>query len=284
MKDNIFYIYGFGNPGRQDDGMGPAIADRIEGEKIAGVVTDSNYQLNIEDAHNISDSDVVVFVDASIDADEPFTFSRIMPAAEITFTTHTMSPESVLALCKDIYDRDIEAYVLAIKGYEWEFLEGFSPAASENFEKAYLFLRKKIEEILNEKKVISQKEDSMSDKKILIIDDDPDILESIKAILSSEKFAVVTASDGKEGIEKFSKEKPDLVLCDMMMERVDAGSKVAELIRKENKTVPVFLLSSIGNATASNINVSDLGFNGVLQKPVEPEALIADVKKTLGLK
>ena len=121
----------------------------------------------------------------------------------------------------------------------------------------------------------------MSDKKILVIDDDPDILESISAVLSSEGFNVLTAIDGKEGVEKFKSEKPDLVLCDMMMEKVDAGSKVAEMIRKEDSATPVYLLSSIGNATASNISVTDLGFTGVLQKPVDPDTLIAQIKKTL---
>ena len=122
----------------------------------------------------------------------------------------------------------------------------------------------------------------MSDKKILVIDDDPDILESISAVLSSEGFNVLTAIDGKVGVEKFKSEKPDLVLCDMMMERVDAGSKVAEMIRKEDSKTPVYLLSSIGNATASNISVADLGFNGVLQKPVDPDTLISQIKKALG--
>ncbi len=155
MKDNAIYVYGFGNPGRQDDGMGPAMIDKLEAENIPGIVTDSNYQLNIEDAHNISQSDMVIFVDASIDAGEPFTFSKIEPSAEITFSTHTMSPESVLALCKDIYNKDMEAYVLAIKGYEWEFTEGFSGQAAYNFNEAYTFLLKKIEEMLKNHKIKS---------------------------------------------------------------------------------------------------------------------------------
>jgi len=148
LKDNKIYVYGFGNPGRQDDGLGPAIIDKLENENVPGIITDSNYQLNIEDAHNISQSDAVIFVDASIDTEEPFSFSKIEPSAEITFSTHTMSPESVLALCKDLYDKDMEAYVMAIKGYEWEFLEGLSDKAVNNFNEAYTFLIKKIEEML----------------------------------------------------------------------------------------------------------------------------------------
>lgn len=148
MEENRLYIYGFGNPGRQDDGLGPSIIDRLESDNISGIITDSNYQLNIEDAHNISQSKAVIFVDASIDAEEPFSFTKIEPSSEITFSTHTMSPESVLALCKEIYDKDLEAYVMAIRGYEWEFLEGLSPKALNNFNGAYLFLINKIEEML----------------------------------------------------------------------------------------------------------------------------------------
>lgn len=121
----------------------------------------------------------------------------------------------------------------------------------------------------------------MSNKKILIIDDDPDILDAVTVVLKSEKYSVVTASDGKEGFAKFKSEKPDMVLCDMMMEKVDAGSKVAEMIRKEDKNVPLYLLSSVGRAADLNIDISKQGFNGVLQKPVDPQNLIAEVKKAL---
>jgi len=149
LKENSIYVCGFGNPGRQDDGLGPAIVNRLEDENIKGIATDSNYQLNIEDADNISGSDIVIFVDASIEAEEPFSFKKIEPSAEITFTTHSMSPESVVALCIDIYGKSPEAYVLAIRGYEWEFSEGFSSKAMNNFNEAYRFLLGKINEMLN---------------------------------------------------------------------------------------------------------------------------------------
>ncbi|HOP64653.1 MAG TPA: response regulator [Spirochaetota bacterium] len=122
----------------------------------------------------------------------------------------------------------------------------------------------------------------MSDRKILVIDDDPDILDAVTIVLNSEKYTVVTAFDGIEGFEKFKNEKPDMVLCDMMMERVDAGAKVAEMIRGEDKDIPIYLLSSIGNITDINVNVDKHGFNGVLQKPVVPADLLAEVKKALG--
>ncbi len=151
MKDQSIYVYGFGNPGRQDDGLGPMIIDKLEKENIEGITTDSNYQLNIEDADNIAGSDFVIFVDASIDTDEPFSFRKIEPSAEITFTTHSMSPESVIALCGDIHGRIPDAYVLAIRGYEWEMFEGLSEKAISNFDAAYNYLVMRINDMLNMK-------------------------------------------------------------------------------------------------------------------------------------
>ena len=124
----------------------------------------------------------------------------------------------------------------------------------------------------------------MANKKlILVIDDDPDILDSIKAILAANGFDVVTAMSGKEGIEAVSKTKPDLILCDMMMERIDAGTKVAQELKKNNPNLPIYLLSSIGTATATNIEIDKLGFNGVFQKPVNPDNLVATIKKVLNM-
>jgi DNA-binding response OmpR family regulator len=122
----------------------------------------------------------------------------------------------------------------------------------------------------------------MAKKKILIIDDDPDILDSVEAILTNNGFDVITADSGKDGLSAFGTSKPDLILCDMMMESIDEGSKVATGIRSKDKKIPIYLLSSIGDATAVNIEIDKLGFNGVFQKPVNPETLVNAVKKALG--
>jgi DNA-binding response OmpR family regulator len=121
-------------------------------------------------------------------------------------------------------------------------------------------------------------------KKILLIDDDPDIIDSIKAVLQKSGFEVITAENAKDGIESAVSNKPDLILCDMMMERVDAGSKVAEELGRKGLKAPIFLLSSIGSATASNIELDKLGFRGVFQKPVNPDHMITAIKRTLDIK
>lgn len=140
-------VYGYGNPGRQDDGLGPALVELLEEEGIPGVETDCNYQLQIEDAEAVSRCDAVVFVDASIDGEEPFSFEGLEPSAEIAFTTHAMSPASVLALCHELYPRPVSAFLLGIRGYQWEPVEGLSEPARENLEAAFRFLRSRLVEM-----------------------------------------------------------------------------------------------------------------------------------------
>lgn len=147
MKSKKLYIYGFGNPGRQDDALGPAVIDRLDEDNFQGIITDSNYQLNVEDAYEIGQCDEVIFVDASLDAPEPFLFTRLEPDAKITFTTHSVSPGSVLALSNELFGQNIKGWVLAVRGYEWELSEGLSAGAVSNFNLAYRFLVDKIKEI-----------------------------------------------------------------------------------------------------------------------------------------
>jgi hydrogenase maturation protease len=133
-------VYGYGNPGRQDDGLGVELARRVEDAGFPGVACDSNYQLNVEDALEIAGYDAVIFADASVSATEPFAFIRLEPAHEISFTTHAMSPGSVLALCEDLYGKKPAAFVLGIRGYSWEQREGLTVQAVSNLEKAFDFL------------------------------------------------------------------------------------------------------------------------------------------------
>jgi len=146
VNNKKIFILGYGNPGRQDDGLGPAVAEAIEGLNIPGVTVDSDYQLNIEDAASLSGQDIVLYVDASKSASEPYEIRKIAPASEITFTSHTVSPESVLAICDDHFGPAPEAWVLEIRGYEFEMIEGLSRKARKNFQQAFAFITQLIKE------------------------------------------------------------------------------------------------------------------------------------------
>jgi len=139
-------VYGYGNPGRQDDGVGPALAEKIDALNIPGVLTDSNYQLNVEDALEIAKSRAVFFADASVDCSEPFSFEKVLPSNLIRFTTHTISPDSLIALCNELYGMNVPAYTLAVRGYSWEFNEPITDRAKSNMQEAFSFLVEKLTE------------------------------------------------------------------------------------------------------------------------------------------
>jgi hydrogenase maturation protease len=138
-------LYGYGNPGRQDDGLGVALVEQIEvwaAEKhIPGLAFDSNYQLNVEDALAVAGARAVVFVDATGEGMAPFAFRRLAPQAEIAFSTHAMAPEGVLALAAELYGENPPAWLLAIRGYKWEPNAGLTEAALSNLAAARTFLQ-----------------------------------------------------------------------------------------------------------------------------------------------
>ena len=137
-------IIGYGNPGRQDDGLGFRMAEGIEALGLPFVTSEADLQLQIEDAATISEHDIAVFVDASIDGPEPFSVTPITPSHEITFTSHSVSPETILAICEDHMKQKPQAWLVGIRGYSFEFEEGLTPKAQKNYTAAFAFLQEKL--------------------------------------------------------------------------------------------------------------------------------------------
>ncbi len=141
-------VIGFGNPGRLDDGLGPAFAERLEKLHLSNVTVDSDYQLNVEDAQDISQHDIVIFADAAMDAQEAYYFKKIEPKGELGFSSHSVEPEAVLAMAREMFGAKTEGYVLGIQGYEYnEFGEVISELALSNLEASLGFLVDKIREL-----------------------------------------------------------------------------------------------------------------------------------------
>ena len=117
-------------------------------------------------------------------------------------------------------------------------------------------------------------------KKILLVDDEKDILEFLKYNLEKEGFAVITACDGEEAIARLN-ENPDLAILDIMMPKLN-GFEVCERIRKNKKTasLPVIFLTA-KSAEQDEIKGLELGANDFIQKPISPMKLIARVKSNL---
>lgn len=138
-------IYGYGNPGRQDDGVGIVLVEQLEAwvkaEGIAGIVFDANYQLNAEDALAVAEAAAVIFVDATPRGRAPFTFKRLTPQQVISFSTHAMAPESVLALADELYGARPPAWLMGIRGQEWAPNGPLSAPAQANVAAAGVWLR-----------------------------------------------------------------------------------------------------------------------------------------------
>lgn len=129
-------VLGYGNPGRRDDGLGPAAAAALEARPVPGVEVEAAYQLNIEDAATIAEYGKAIFVDAAVSGPEPYELRPVSPASTIAFTSHSMDPASVLAICEESFCPAPEAWVLAIRGYDFALGEGLTPRAEENLNAA----------------------------------------------------------------------------------------------------------------------------------------------------
>lgn len=118
----------------------------------------------------------------------------------------------------------------------------------------------------------------MANEKILVVDDDANICELLRLYLTKEGYQVTTAGDGEEGLEKFNQIKPDMVLLDVMMPRMD-GLEVCRRIRKAGNT-PVMMLTAKGE-TFDKVLGLELGADDYMIKPFDSKELVARVKAVL---
>jgi len=117
---------------------------------------------------------------------------------------------------------------------------------------------------------------------ILCIDDDPDIRFFLETVLTANGYAVALAASGEEGLKVYREVDPDLVIVDLMMEEVDAGTNFVKEVKALGGTTPMYMLSSIGDSLTLAADYSSLGLSGVLQKPIDSDRLLSLLSKKLG--
>ena len=128
-------------------------------------------------------------------------------------------------------------------------------------------------------------------KKVLSVDDDPDIRLFVTTVLEENGYTPLTATNGEEGLETIKKERPDLVTLDVLMPR-QSGIKMYRELKTDDslKNIPVIILSGIARRTflRSQEALTEFGSENVpepeayLEKPVEPEELAEMIKKVIG--
>jgi DNA-binding response OmpR family regulator len=116
---------------------------------------------------------------------------------------------------------------------------------------------------------------------ILYVEDDPDFLDSMRVILESKGYVFVGAPSAEEGLRAYRKSNPDLIIADLMMEEVDAGTSFVRELRAMGNTAPIYMLSSVGDNFSITADYTELGLAGVFQKPIDPDNLMSILKTKL---
>jgi CheY-like chemotaxis protein len=128
----------------------------------------------------------------------------------------------------------------------------------------------------------------MENAKIVVVDDDQDIRDSLQAILEAKQYTVITAADKNEGMEKIRTEKPDLAILDVMMTTWEDGFEMARELKKDQQlnTMPILMLTGVRDKTGIDFK-SAAGdptwcpVDGFLEKPIQPEVLLPEIEKLL---
>lgn len=117
---------------------------------------------------------------------------------------------------------------------------------------------------------------------VLCVDDDPDVLTYLKVVLESEGFGFVSAMSAEEGLVAYLRYHPAVVIVDMMMEEVDAGTGLVRELRAAGNVGPVFMLSSVGDNLSYTIDGEALGLSGIFQKPLRRDTFLSVLRAKIG--
>jgi DNA-binding response OmpR family regulator len=119
--------------------------------------------------------------------------------------------------------------------------------------------------------------------KILIVDDDPDMVEATRIVLERDGHSVVSAPGLEEGLRKLAETQPDLLILDVMMEEPDDGLRFARQVRRTGNKLPILMLTSVNRAMGLQIGKDEemVPVDEFVEKPVDPATLSAKVKALL---
>jgi DNA-binding response OmpR family regulator len=116
-------------------------------------------------------------------------------------------------------------------------------------------------------------------QKILLVDDEPAIIDNLAPFMERSGFIVITAQNGIEALQKTAKEKPDLLVLDVLMPKMD-GRETLRQLRRSNNWIPILLLTQVGEASERAMALEE-GADDYLNKPFDPHELVARIHAIL---
>jgi DNA-binding response OmpR family regulator len=131
-------------------------------------------------------------------------------------------------------------------------------------------------------KAASEEKTKKGTKRILIIDDEEDFVQIVKMYLEHYRYEVITAGDGQEGLEKARAEKPDLIVLDLMLPKID-GYKVCGLLKRDAGYAKIPVIMFTAKAQEKDIKLGqEMGADAYITKPLEPEVLLYKIEELIG--
>ena len=127
-------------------------------------------------------------------------------------------------------------------------------------------------------------------KRVLMVDDDPEFVETTKIILESGGYETRTAANGNEALAQLQKEKPDIILLDVMMKTIGDGVWLGQKIKGDERFsgIPILMITAVNKESGAsgfhldpNADGDYLPVDGFLEKPVEPEVLLREVARLI---
>ncbi|MCE9549727.1 MAG: hydrogenase maturation protease [Betaproteobacteria bacterium] len=135
-------LFGYGNPGRGDDALGPELIGCIAQLHLAGVGCQNDMQLQVEHVTDLAACDRVLFIDAYMSCAEPCDFSEISAEKDGSYTSHAMSPTALLYAYRQVYGKDAPpAFLLRIRGYAFALGDPLTEQAAANLDAATRLVR-----------------------------------------------------------------------------------------------------------------------------------------------
>lgn len=144
-------LFGYGNPGRGDDALGPMMVEAIEKEAYPQVECLTDMQLQVEHAMDLEHRRQIIFVDADMSCRAPYEYAQLAAEKDGSYTSHAMTPSALLYAYRRVFERDAPpAYLLRIRGYDFELGAPLGGLAEKNLKLSRKFIASLLESRLKD--------------------------------------------------------------------------------------------------------------------------------------
>lgn len=292
-------ILGLGNPLQGDDGVGCRVVEALQAYQLPeGVEVLDGGTPGIGLLHLLEGRERVILVDAAEMGQPPGTMARFRPAEVVLtgsaerFSLHRSAVSDALALAEALGLSLPEIVFFGVQPGRVGWGEGLSPEVTAALPRVVQAILHEVSQDPKEgTHMPKKKEVSKTKGLILIVDDDPDMVEALRMPLEAHGYSVAHAASGRVALNMIPELKPDLVILDVMMETTTEGFHISLALRSPDpkspyaayRDIPILMLTSIHSTTPLRFGPDQdyLPVDVFIDKPVDPDKLIAKIGELL---